>query len=55
MIQEFVSDIDDFIADAQKLKQFVSGPIINIPLNERRGLMLMRCKQQLRDTTGIRG
>jgi hypothetical protein len=35
MIQEFVSDIDDFITDAQKLKQFVSGPIINIPLNER--------------------
>ena len=34
MIQEFVSDIDDFIADAQKLKQFVSGPIINIPLTE---------------------
>jgi len=35
MIQEFVSDIDDYIKDARNLKKFVSGPIISIPLNER--------------------
>ena len=35
MIQTFVDDIDDYIKDAKQLKKFISGPIINIPLNER--------------------
>jgi len=34
MIKQFVDDINDFIRDAQQLKRFVSGPIINLPLNE---------------------
>jgi len=35
MIQTFVDDIETHITDARNLKNFVSGPIISIPLNER--------------------